>query len=279
MVSRSTPAGRGFGGLWFVFGSCIGWRPECGSLSGGAKEKGEAGEGEATFVEMRLKLLSWNMALLTSVGADMVCIQETKKECLGWDVIKEIWGGRCIDWVFLPASGMAGGVLVCWDSRVLVGEETEVRAFSVSCLFRCVEDGFCWVFTRVYGPVQGVKRRMFLEELQCVAFWWESLWCVVGDFNIVRWPGERSRGGRISGVMQNFFDLVDEGDYTWSQGRVSSRIDRFLVTGDWKEHFSRAVQRRLPRLVSDHWPILLDGGGIRRGPSPFRFENIGLWIG
>ena len=28
--------------------------------------------------------------------------------------------------------------------------------------------------------------------------------------------------------------------------------------------------------MSDHFPILLDGGGVRRGPIPFRFEN--MWL-
>ena len=28
--------------------------------------------------------------------------------------------------------------------------------------------------------------------------------------------------------------------------------------------------------MSDHFPILLDGGGVRRGPTPFRFEN--MWL-
>ena len=28
--------------------------------------------------------------------------------------------------------------------------------------------------------------------------------------------------------------------------------------------------------LSDHFPILLDGGGLRRGPAPFRFEN--MWL-
>ena len=28
--------------------------------------------------------------------------------------------------------------------------------------------------------------------------------------------------------------------------------------------------------MSDHFPILLDGEGVRRGPTPFRFEN--MWL-
>ena len=30
--------------------------------------------------------------------------------------------------------------------------------------------------------------------------------------------------------------------------------------------------------MSDHFPILLDGGGLRRGPSPYRFENMWLKV-
>lgn len=44
----------------------------------------------------------------------------------------------------------------------------------------------------------------------------------------------------------------------------------------WEDLFSGVVQCILPRPVSDHSPILLDGGGLQRGPSPFRFEN--MWL-
>ena len=69
------------------------------------------------------------------------------------------------------------------------------------------------------------------------------------------------------------------GPFTWSCGLNNQsmfRLDPFLVTEDWESHFSGVVQYPLLRLVSNHFPILLDGGGVRRGPTPFHFEN--MWL-
>ena len=59
-------------------------------------------------------------------------------------------------------------------------------------------------------------------------------------------------------------------------GRTMSRLDRFLVSDNWESHFGNAIQRILPRPVSNHSPILLDNEGVRSGPSPFRFEL--MWL-
>ena len=67
--------------------------------------------------------------------------------------------------------------------------------------------------------------------------------------------------------------------FTWSGGfnnRLKSRIDWFLISKDWEVHFQGAIQVVLARPVSDHFLILLDGGGMRRGSMPFRFEN--MWL-
>ena len=72
---------------------------------------------------------------------------------------------------------------------------------------------------------------------------------------------------------------LDEGRYTWSSGTdqpTMSRIDRALVTLDWEDHFPDALQRILPSPISDHSLILLEVGGMARGKSPFRFENMRL---
>ena len=55
-----------------------------------------------------------------------------------------------------------------------------------------------------------------------------------------------------------------------------SCLDRFFVSPDWESHCNRVIQRRLPRPVSDHFPIMLDSEGVRIGPSPFRFEL--MWL-
>ena len=64
------------------------------------------------------------------------------------------------------------------------------------------------------------------------------------------------------------------GSFMWRGGlnnQLQSRLDRFLVSEDWECYFNRAVQSLLPRLVSDHCTLLLDGGGARKGSSLFRF--------
>jgi hypothetical protein len=55
-----------------------------------------------------------------------------------------------------------------------------------------------------------------------------------------------------------------------------SRIDRFLFTVDWEEGFSMTSQKRMIRLTSDHFPIMLECGFFQRGRRPFRFEN--MWL-
>ena len=50
------------------------------------------------------------------------------------------------------------------------------------------------------------------------------------------------------------------------------------MTPNWLDQFSSVFQRRLPRPTSDHFPVLLEGGGLRRGPSLFRFENMWLKV-
>ena len=52
----------------------------------------------------------------------------------------------------------------------------------------------------------------------------------------------------------------------------------YYITPSWLDQFSNVTQKRLSRPISDHFPIIIEGGGKRRGPSPFRFENMWLKV-
>ncbi|KAG7969632.1 hypothetical protein I3843_07G040700 [Carya illinoinensis] len=75
----------------------------------------------------------------------------------------------------------------------------------------------------------------------------------------------------------NLVDLsLVGGPFTWSNNQTYSWLDRFLILPDCECHYPGVSQKRLPCLCSDHFPILLDGGGIQGGRRSFRFEN--MWL-
>lgn len=174
-----------------------------------------------------------------------------------------------------------------WDNRVVEKIKEEYGSHSVLCLFQNVEDGIKWAFTGVYGPVNYNLKEKLWDELSAVAFRRDAPWCVGGDFNVIRFPVERLGCNSISRNMRRFSDFIDDLElvdpplsgsrFTWfgaQEERCMSRIDCFLFS--WEELCPNGVQHSLPRIISDHMPILLDSGGIQQGRSPFRFEN--MWL-
>ncbi|RVX17546.1 LINE-1 retrotransposable element ORF2 protein [Vitis vinifera] len=142
-------------------------------------------------------------------------------------IVRSLGLGRFSDWRARNAEGAAGGILICWDKRVL---------------------------------------------------------------EILDWE-EGAAQRRISSAMRRFAQIVDDlelvdlplqgGEFTWSGGlnnQAWARLDRFLVSPSWLDQFSGVTQGRLSRPISDHFPIVLEGGGVRRGPTPFRFENMWLKV-
>ena len=101
--------------------------------------------------------------------------------------------GRHLDWSAVNSRGATGGILVFWDNRMFELVDLEEGEYSISCRFKNCEDGVVWVYTGVYGPVCRREREDFWEELGAIRGLWSDPWCVGGDFNRIRFPGERSR--------------------------------------------------------------------------------------
>ena len=70
---------------------------------------------------------------------------------------------------------------------------------------------------------------------------------------------------------------LEGGTYTWSNSSSTSRIDRFLFSPLLADYFTHFSQKRMPRVLLNHFPILLEGGSQQRGRTPLNFENMWLW--
>jgi hypothetical protein len=176
-----------------------------------------------------------------------------------------------------------------WDTRVVEKVDAVVGHYSVSCYWHDLADDFNWVCARDYGPHLEESCQHCGEELSSIRQRWVASWCIVGDFNAVRFLSERLGCTRFCPAMHSFSDWVDShnlvdlplvgGCYTWSNGTTTpsmSRIDRALVSLDWEAHYSDIRLKLLPRPIFDHHPLLVVAGGMAGGKSSFKFENIWL---
>jgi hypothetical protein len=113
-----------------------------------------------------------------------------------------------------------------WDRRVVEKIEECVGDFSIVCSFRSVNDNFEWAFAGVYGPNVNNDRRKLWDELARLISWWDLPWCIGSDFNISRYPNERSSESRLSPTLLKFSKsifyqglmdiLLIGGSFTWS---------------------------------------------------------------
>ncbi|RVW91468.1 Transposon TX1 uncharacterized 149 kDa protein [Vitis vinifera] len=248
-----------------------------------------------------MKIISWNVRglgsrnkrrmikdFLRSENPDVVMIQETKKENCDRRFVGSVWTIRNKDWVALPASGASGGILIIWDSKILSREEVVIGSFSVSVKFSLDGCGPLWI-SAVYGPNSPSLRKDFWVELFDIYGLTYPLWCVGGDFNVIRRSSEKMGGSSLTPSMRDFDSFISEcelldpplrnASFTWSnmqESAVCKRLDRFLYSNEWGLLFPQGLQEALIRKTSDHWPIVMDTNPFMWGPTPFRFEN--MWL-
>ena len=141
---------------------------------------------------------------------DLVCLQETKIQEMDKALVCSLGVGRFLDSKALNVERTMGGILLLWDRRRISLVDLVIGSFLVSCLFRMVEDGYLWAFSRVYSLVERSHKEFFWEELGLIRGPWEGPWCLGGDFNEILSPNKRSRGGRLSPAMRRFSEIMND---------------------------------------------------------------------
>ncbi|CAL1413222.1 unnamed protein product [Linum trigynum] len=153
-----------------------------------------------------------------------------------------------------------------------------------------------WLLTGVYGSPNYRFHHMLWNHLIEFGRSLEIPWLVTGDFNAYYSPSEKA--GTVSTASlrrcQQFTDWINEANlfdlgfsgaqYTWcrrdsNNSFKASRIDRSLCNSAWNAAFANTSTRHLPKLHSDHLPILTSYSGLSYndgGAKPFRFEAAWL---
>ncbi|WMV18962.1 hypothetical protein MTR67_012347 [Solanum verrucosum] len=218
--------------------------------------------------------------------ADVYCFQESKLRGDIRETIKELWANRRVKFTQLEARGTKGGIIILWDNSIWEGEVCEMGTYCITVRFLGKTQDFSWHLSGVYGPNDREERKEVWWELGAVRSLFDGPWVIAGDFNVVRSPSEKKNCIRIKKAMEDFSDFIEDmeledppligGSFTWRKGDnydTAARLDRFLFSEEWEVSFRKIKQTIMPRVTSNHNPLLLECGNWERSLSYFKFEN------
>ena len=190
--------------------------------------------------------------------------------------------------------GYAGGIWLLWrknmaDLEVLATTEQEIHA-----IVKVNNFDHPWLLSLIYGSPRFAERKILWENLCFVSTLHNLPWAIVGDFNDVLNDSEKLKGNRVNMTRAtaycdcmsscNMLDLGFSGPiYTWTNrrdanGLIQTRIDRCWANPSWAITYPEVNVTHLPRISSDHCPLLLSLSRIEHNKlqRPFRFEK--MWL-
>ena len=62
----------------------------------------------------------------------------------------------------------------------------------------------------MYEPTVDKDRRTLWNELVGVSSWWEALWHVAGDFNVVCFPSEKAGTTSFTPTVHEFTEYISD---------------------------------------------------------------------
>ncbi|XP_057425985.1 uncharacterized protein LOC130719379 [Lotus japonicus] len=193
------------------------------------------------------------------------------------------------DCFVVEAEGFSGGIWIFWSKswgsvEVLSSHRQLVH---VRVTPRSGQPSFSASF--VYGSPNTSIREFLWRELRRIASQITEPWIVMGDFNSYMNASDKVGGAPPNLLsMSKFRDCIEECSlsdlgfkgppFTWEGRGVKERIDWSLGNAHWLASFPEASVLHLPKLKSDHKPMLLQLCKPQEDMTirPFRF--LAAWL-
>jgi len=130
---------------------------------------------------------------LPSPPTSIICFQETKPQSISrFKACTFLPATHSSSFVFKPSIGASGGILIAWADSTYVLLDSSNTTYSVSATLASRVSGDKICVTNVYGPCTDPEKPDFLEEINVLSDSLQCPWVLLGDFNLIRSPSDRS---------------------------------------------------------------------------------------
>lgn len=245
-----------------------------------------------------MNIISWNVRsaagadfrrifreMIDSYKPDLVILSETRLSGQRAESIISTLGFN--NHLKVDAMGFTGGIWVLWPSEAIQVEPIS-NAFH-EMYFKIQVHSALFILIALYASLKFSIRKILWNKLEQILEFINLPWLIMGDFNEIANQNEKFGGrppNRIKFETFNLFlqkaKLIDLGfsgpKYTWTNctqdgSLIRTRIDRAHANAEWINLFPETKVYHLPRLRSNHNPILLTTNTPTiKGTKPFRFK-------
>ncbi|XP_022030504.1 uncharacterized protein LOC110931417 [Helianthus annuus] len=232
---------------------------------------------------------AWVRGLKQDNKVDFLAIQETQIDDVSSALSSKFWGSsKFQSEESVGATGRSGGLLCIWDPQTfrMHGVSKHRHFLLIHGILKGNNQALNVI--NVYAPHNNSEKKVLRNNIREIISAGSGQWVLLGDFNAVRGPDDRRNTGFNRVCAHDFNEFIDSVDlveynmrdrkYTFlaSNSNKLSKIDRVLVCRNFFDVWPDACLRALPRLLSDHCPLLLETVKRNFGPKPFRFFNSWL---
>jgi exonuclease III len=237
---------------------------------------------------MRRKRDDVRSAIETNLPS-ILCIQESKLSDISIFTASSFLPQSLRSFCFKPSVGASGGIITAWDNNLLELLHEAVNDLSITMTFSLRSENLVFTVINVYGPCVHVLKAAFLSSIEQIFASLLGPLAILGDFNLVHSPRDKSNGNinsseaaSFNGFINNLglleISLVDR-QFTWSNQQnppILARLDRILVNPEWSFTLPYTTLSSFVCPTSDHIPLHISAATKAPKSTVFWLENSWL---